>query len=584
MGWFNSILNFKIPTSIKWVSLSLVLLIITSLTGCLSSNKDKDQVKHEIHFIASNPDTLILRTKLSKILNTSISQITLKPQSVSKSSPQSIDSLINKLAHSPSTYLVLNPQELSLIDSSFQILNSRDLFSSTQEIAQALNSPAKEYFNSKLSPLGVQIAAYLSNTHQVLLNSLKSPQASLDSNFAPNTFPLVQFTQDSTPITQLIQTFPDFKDYYLQIPSYNDWIIGLDLSLQGKTKYSGEYILAGVEIALNEINQSSLTRGYKLRALPLNNSGFPDRGLDNLKSLLQYPKLLAVFAGMHSQTALLQLPVIEEKQVPFLIPWAAATPLIKDNQPNSYAFRLSIRDQLAGKFLVSKLPEESRSKVALILENSLWGKSNFKSMTKALKENGHTPAFVEYFNWGEQSFKDIINHLNQSDIQDILFVGNAPEGEVFFKDLSLVKNKINIYSHWGITGGDFFNRIRLYQEKFNLKFIQTFTESQSTSQLQKQFFKDLRLKLKLKTKSPLVAPAGAIHAYELTHLLNQAIQKSKRLTHRQIRSQLKSIKHHPGLFKAYRLPFADLNEALDINDYTLCQFDQHGHILETHDK
>lgn len=372
----------------------------------------------------------------------------------------------------------------------------------------------------------------------------------------------------------VLQSHPKFQDAYLETPLSNDWIIGLDISQSGKTQASGKSILAGVELAIHQLNQKPFFRRHKLRAIALDNSGFPNRGLANLDSLMKNPKLIAVFAGMHSPVALKQLPIINQAQIPFLIPWAAATNIIPKNEKH-YAFRLSVRDEYAGEFLIKHIPSKELGHLALVLENSPWGDSNLKSLKSALKNTQKKAQIIERFNWGADSFDGLINKLESNNIHSLIYVGNAPEGEKLIKSIAKTQSKIKVYSHWGITGGDFYQSIREVLPEIDLKFLQTFTtDLKPHDKIEPNIFS----KITRENDGRIIAPVGFIHAYDLTQILGQAIQNKQSLKRKDIYEGLKSISKHQGIFKTYRDPFKELQEALDINDFQLCYYDTLGNI------
>lgn len=372
---------------------------------------------------------------------------------------------------------------------------------------------------------------------------------------------------------------PIFLEALNQSPRSDDLTLGLDISLEGKTAPSGEYILAGINIALNEIYHELSQDQPRIRPLALNNSGFPALALNNLDSLIKLPNLLAIFGGMHSPIALKQLKTIHQEQIPFLIPWAAATKIVDNKYSPNFVFRLSVRDEYAGDFLIHEIVKRDQKKIGLLLENTGWGRGNLHSMSEALSKRGIKPHLVQTFNWGVSSFKDHLIELSKRDLDALLFVGNAPEGEILIRDLAELDMDIPIYSHWGITGGDFFKIIQPYLKDVELKFLQTFNSHVNLTSKQDLFFRKLRQHLNMTPKEPFVAPAGAIHAYELMHLLARATYKDTIPLRDKLQQSLKSIENHQGIFKDYKQPFKYLQEALSPSDLSLCEFDHQGNII-----
>ena len=58
----------------------------------------------------------------------------------------------------------------------------------------------------------------------------------------------------------------------------------------------------------------------------------------------------------------------------------------------------------------------------------------------------------------------------------IIFVGNSPEGVHLVKNLSASNQNIPIVSHWGITGGRFWEQTKKHLEKLSLSHLATKTD------------------------------------------------------------------------------------------------------------
>lgn len=250
----------------------------------------------------------------------------------------------------------------------------------------------------------------------------------------------------------------------------------LDADLTHATT-SSRSIEQGILTALDEIDNRLL--GYSIELIKLDHRGNSRRSLDNLKIFLDDPRALAVFGGLHSPPLLANRTFINENRILHLIPWAAAGPITRYEKGENWIFRLSIDDTKAGDVLVRHAVKVRHSKhPALLLEETGWGKSNEKTMKKALERFGASHAGIFWFKWGtrEHSARIILRKIIQSGADSILMVANAPEGKLFAKamaDFSKEK-RIPFISHWGITGGDFPKVVTSkLREKIEFDFLQT---------------------------------------------------------------------------------------------------------------
>ncbi len=368
---------------------------------------------------------------------------------------------------------------------------------------------------------------------------------------------------------------------------------------QTGARASGLSIEQGIRTALHEVNYTLAGKTVKL--IVKDHHGSSVRSKRHLSDFLKDKKALAVFSGLHSPPLLDNLEFINENNILMLDPWAAAGPITRYKKGPNWVFRLSIDDSKAGEVIVKNALKEGFKKPYLLLEETGWGRSNFKTMSKALKNLGLSAVGTQWFNWnlGGTGAKIILREIQASGADCIFLVANAHEGKTFAKALlALNKNKrLPIRSHWGITGGDFPEVINAkLRQGIDLKFLQTrfsFISSEQNAFSKKVFktasglFPDM-----IKLKKDIQAPTGFIHAYDLTRLMIAAINNShfgdNMIQNRTIlRNALEQIKNPvTGLIKTYQQPFKpytqqepDAHEALTINDLVMAYYGNQNQIF-----
>ena len=356
-------------------------------------------------------------------------------------------------------------------------------------------------------------------------------------------------------------------------------IIGLDADMTLGSAPSGLSIKRGMELAVLEINQQGGILGKKLDIMVRDHAGISARGIANMKHFAVIKNLVGVMGGLHSPVALSELDIIHKEKIIYLDPWAAATSIVDNGYQPNYVFRVSVRDQYAGSFLV-KWALQKYKNVALLLENTGWGRSNHKAMTVALAERKLTPIAVEWFNWGEKDMTPQLTRIENSKAEVILLVANAPEGISVIKSMAQRPKKIPIISHWGITGGYFWENTNRELGIINLKFLQTFSFMSPKKEKTKKIIQQYCNEYDVKTPGEIVAPVGTAHAYDLIHLLAKAIKQAGSLNRPAIRDALEQIESYHGIVKAYSPPFtATMHDALNQNDFIMAKYDSNGYIV-----
>lgn len=364
---------------------------------------------------------------------------------------------------------------------------------------------------------------------------------------------------------------------------------------------SSEAIQKGIEVAFNEINNE--IKGYKVDFKYLDHRGNVIRSKRNYKTFINDPNALVIYSGIHSPPLIKNRAFINENKALTLVPWAAGGPITRYPSKENWVFRLSVDDTQAAPVIIDfAINNKQCKKPNLLLENTPWGDSNLANMTKELAKHGINSPLVTRFNWNikKQGARKLLRGIVDEGSDCIVLVSNAVEGAVIINEITnLAFNKrLPIISHWGITGGDFHEKINAQQrEELDLHFIQScfsFTNSvQST--LSKKVFIQLKKysKGKIAETKDLKSAVGFIHAYDLTKLLIQAIQQTE-LTgnilkdRNAIRLALENINTPiQGLIKNYNKPFSifdkntntNAHEALYTKDYCMGSYGSSDEIL-----
>ncbi|OUR92749.1 hypothetical protein A9Q81_15620 [Gammaproteobacteria bacterium 42_54_T18] len=359
---------------------------------------------------------------------------------------------------------------------------------------------------------------------------------------------------------------------------------------------SGKSIEQGLRTALSEVGY--MLGNYPVTVKVLDHKGSTPRATKHLNQYSLDTSALALFSGLHSPPLLANLELIHKNQILILDPWAAATPITRYPHTPNWIFRLSIDDSKAGHVITKYAIEKAGvSKPALLLEQTGWGKANKKTMGAALRKLNLVPSGVTWFNWGISKERAIANlqKIKREGADSIFLVANSTEGKVIvtaMKSLS-PENRLPIFSHWGITGGDFPEIItHSIRKNISLNFIQTqFSFLNPLDEFQQKVFDQARKLFPDTIKKPIdiKAPTGFIHTYDLTKILIAAFSQASKndlitgdiiSDRKTIRTTLENIRTPiRGLIKTYKQPFSeysksdqDAHEALDINDFSMAYY------------
>lgn len=361
-------------------------------------------------------------------------------------------------------------------------------------------------------------------------------------------------------------------------------LIGLNATLSGGVGQSGRAIKRGLLLAIDEINTAGGVLGRRLQIIEDDNRGIPARGIDIIDDFAKLDNLVAIVGGIHTPVALASLKAIHKHGIVFLGPWAAGTPVVDNGYEPSYVFRVSARDEFAGGFLIDAALRRGFSKPGLLLWRTGWGRSNENAMTAAMRRTKTESAGTQWFNTSQRDISDQIDKLISAGADVIMLVANAPEGLTVLRDMAArpPDKRVPIISHWGITGGNLFRQDPTVFEKVDLTFLQTYSFFEppfpkKSARLLKAYCAKFRA---CGSPSSVVSPVGTAHAYDLVHLLKQAIEKAGSTDRAKVRDALERLDRYDGLVRVYDPAFTPArHDALDISDFRLCRYDALGAII-----
>ncbi len=363
----------------------------------------------------------------------------------------------------------------------------------------------------------------------------------------------------------------------------NSLIIGLDADMSSGSAQAGLAIERGVVLAIDEINASGGLLDRPVELIVRDHRGNPDRGVDNIDEFSAMSDVLAIVGGLHTPVAIRELPSIHDHKMIYLGPWAAGTPVVQNGFSPNYIFRVSVRDEYAGGFLVDRALERGLSKMGLLLERTAWGRSNEKAMQNALIDRGKGKAHVEWFNLGEKDMTPQLGRLNESDVDCVLMVCNPLEGKLILESMASVEatSRVPLISHWGITGGDFFEMTKNLLDEVDFSFIQTcsFLRPETTNGLDRLHAAYAKKFEGCDSPSDVFSPVGTAHAYEIVMMLAAAVKSADTTERPAIRDALENLGKYEGVIRNYEPPFTPKrHDALELRDLTLAKFGKNGAI------
>ena len=363
--------------------------------------------------------------------------------------------------------------------------------------------------------------------------------------------------------------------------------VGLDAELGYAGSTSAQAIRMGMLIAMEEVNQAGGVLGGRQLALrERDNKSLPARALVNLKELAAQPDLVAVFGGRLSPTYLESLPLVHELKLPLLSPWAAADGIVDNGYAPNYVFRLSLRDSWAMPTMLRHAAKKDAKRVGLLLINTGWGRSNqaaaeaYVALHPEIKIVG-----TQWFNWADKTVLDKYTALKQAGAQAIVLV--SIEASQLVREVAALPKaeRLPIVSHWGISGGSFFEDAGPALQEIDFSLVQTYSFIDAKRPKARQVLAAAQKMFGVKDTRSLAAPVGLAQAYDLTHILARAINRAGSTERAAVRAALEQVRDYEGLIKRYQQPFTPArHEALSLEDVYMGRYAPDGAIVRIVDR
>ena len=350
--------------------------------------------------------------------------------------------------------------------------------------------------------------------------------------------------------------------------------IGLVAALSGPSAKSGEGIIRGITIAIDEINaRGGVLGGRMLELVRRDDESNPAKGQTAARELIDKEGVAVIFGGIDSPVSLAIVPVMNTARVPFMGVWAAATNITRNGADPNYIFRVSAVDVLVDRALIKHaMTSFGSKKPGLMLVNNGWGESNLGGLTAAAEAAGIKLAGAEKFDDKDADMTPQLQRLRAAGADAVILVANAAPGAQVVKSLQRSAWMVPVVSHWGISGGRFPELAGSWAGKVH--FVQTYSFFGPQNAVGKRVLAAMMAKYPdVKGPGDVTPPVGVANAYDAMQLIALAIAKAGSTEGPKLREGLLGIESYQGLIKNYTKPFTDTNhDALNENDYVMVRY------------
>ncbi len=365
--------------------------------------------------------------------------------------------------------------------------------------------------------------------------------------------------------------------------------IGLTAEFGLPNSTSAQAVEMGIRVAMHEINtRGGLLGGRSLVLETRDDRSVPARGIENVKEFGKMKDMAAVFGARFSPVMMELLPISHDLGMILMAPWASADGITQHERKPNFVFRLSLKDSFAMPAILKHAQKRGFNRIGVLFPNTAWGRSNAHAVESFVSANPSVRIVrSRWYNWGDTSLLELYEDLLDAGAQAILAVANDREGSILLNEISKLPSakQLPILSHWGVTGGRFFEDTKGLPCKTDFSVVQTFSFFKADPKIRDRFMAVAAELYPIERFEKINAPVGVGHAYDLTHLLALAIEKAGSTDRAAIRTALENLGHYQGLVANFDRPFTSENhDALGFESVFMAKYREDGVLIPVADR
>lgn len=275
----------------------------------------------------------------------------------------------------------------------------------------------------------------------------------------------------------------------------NEIKVGINYELSGDVATYGQSSVAGIELAIEQINAAGGINGKKIVPVKYDNKSEPAEATTLATKLMTRDKVSAVLGPATSGSFKAEIPVGIKNKVPVISGSATADDVTVDaSGVKDYAFRICFNDSYQGTAMANFAVKNLTKKKAVVIMDSSsdYGKGLAENFTKTFEAAGGTIVAKEAYVAKDTDFNAILTKIKGKDFDVIFIPGYYNEAGLIIKQARA--QGINV----PILGADGFDSPTLVQlagkDALNNVYFSNHYSSLDQDPVVQQFIKDFKAK------------------------------------------------------------------------------------------
>jgi branched-chain amino acid transport system substrate-binding protein len=232
--------------------------------------------------------------------------------------------------------------------------------------------------------------------------------------------------------------------------------VGFASAMSGPSAITGEGVMWGATMAVEEINTKGGIMGHKVEAFFADNKGTPGEAVSAVRKLVDVDKVDVIVGQTHSGACLGAMPIIKELQVP-QVTEACSNPKIREMSGvggNEWQFRVNIDDAIMANTFSKYIAQQVKS-ASIIAQNDDFGRGAAAAYDAAFKKFGVKLVSTEFFDRGQADYRPLLTKIKRANPDAVLLVMLASDASVFLRQYREVGLKQRVFARGSVATVEF---------------------------------------------------------------------------------------------------------------------------------
>ena len=221
-------------------------------------------------------------------------------------------------------------------------------------------------------------------------------------------------------------------------------IVGQSAVFSGQGADTGNHYRSGIELYFDKVNTAGGVNGRALQLVALDDAYDPKRTAENTHTLIERNKVFALIGYTSAASLLVAMPIAEASKVPMFAPLVGVTSFRQTHNHYLFHVRASYQNELSR--IVQQLAVIGRDNVAVVYQDSVFGKSTLDTLLPLLKAQNLRVAKTLPMAIGAVSASAIAAQIKQADAGAIIMIMAGSMSEVLIRDLRAAGIGSTIYT------------------------------------------------------------------------------------------------------------------------------------------